>query len=44
LLGAQRLEDAQRSRFADQAMGLRAVSPSRPDMPWWPVPSLISAS
>ena len=44
LLGAQGLEDAQRSRFADQAMGLRAVSPSRPDMPWWPVPSLISAS
>ena len=24
--------------------GLRAVSPSRPDIPWWPVPSVISAS
>ena len=44
LLGEQRLEDARRSRLADQAMGLRAVRPSRPDMPWWPVPSLMSAS
>ena len=44
LLAAQRLEDAQRSRLHGQAMRLRAVSPSRPDMPWWPVPSVISAS
>ena len=44
LLGEQRLEDARRSRLADQAMGLRAVRPSRPDMPWWPVPSVMSAS
>ena len=44
LLAAQRQEDAQRSRLHGQAMGLRAVSPSRPDMPWWPVPSVISAS
>lgn len=44
LLAAQRLEDAQRTRLDDQAMGLRAVRPSRPDMPWWPVPSEISAS
>jgi Rrf2 family iron-sulfur cluster assembly transcriptional regulator len=44
LLGAQRLEDAKRRRPVDQPMGLRAVRPSRPDMPWWPVPSAISAS
>jgi Rrf2 family iron-sulfur cluster assembly transcriptional regulator len=44
LLGEHRLEDARRSRLADQAMGLRAVRPSRPDMPWWPVPSVMSAS
>ncbi len=44
LLGAQRLEDAQCTRLDDQALGLRAVRPSRPDMPWWPVPSEISAS
>jgi Rrf2 family iron-sulfur cluster assembly transcriptional regulator len=44
LMAAQRLEDAQRSRLHGQAMRLRAVSPSRPDMPWWPVPSVISAS
>jgi hypothetical protein len=44
LLGAQRLEDAQRPRLDDQALGLRAVRPSRPDMPWCPVPSEISAS
>lgn len=44
LLGAQRLEDAKRRRPVDQPMSLRAVRPSRPDMPWWPVPSAISAS
>ena len=44
LMAAQRLEDAQRSRLHVQARRLRAVSPSRPDMPWWPVPSVISAS
>ena len=44
LLGAQRAEDAKHSRLVLQPMGLRAVRPSRPDMPWWPVPSVISAS
>ncbi len=44
LLGAQRAEDAKHSRLELQPMGLRAVRPSRPDMPWWPVPSAISAS
>jgi len=44
LLSAQRAEDAKRIRLELQPMGLRAVRPSRPDMPWWPVPSAISAS
>ena len=44
LLSAQRAEDAKHSRLELQPMGLRAVRPSRPDMPWWPVPSAISAS
>lgn len=44
LLGAHRAEDAKHSRLELQPMGLRAVRPSRPDMPWWPVPSAISAS
>lgn len=44
LLGAQRAEDAKHSRLVLQPMGLRAVRPSRPDMPWWPLPSAISAS
>jgi hypothetical protein len=26
-------------RVKAQAGALRAVKPSRPDMPWWPVPS-----
>ncbi len=44
LLGAQRAEDAKHSRLELQPIGLRAVRPSRPDMPWWPLPSAISAS
>jgi Rrf2 family iron-sulfur cluster assembly transcriptional regulator len=44
LLSAQRAQDAKNSRLELQPMGLRAVRPSRPDMPWWPVPSAISAS
>jgi Rrf2 family iron-sulfur cluster assembly transcriptional regulator len=44
LLGAQRAEDAKHSRLVLQPIGLRAVRPSRPDMPWWPLPSAISAS
>lgn len=43
LLGAQRLENAQRQTRNAQP-GLRAVRPNKPDMPWWPVPSAISAS
>ena len=43
LLGAQRLENAQHQTRNAQA-GLRAVRPNKPDMPWWPVPSAISAS
>ncbi len=33
-----------RERWLTRQAGLRAVKPSRPDMPWWPVPSVISAS
>lgn len=44
LLTAQRQEDAKQARLAAQSLGLRAVNPSSPDMPWWPVPSVMSAS
>lgn len=44
LLSAQRQQDAQRSRSEVHSRGLRAVKPSSPDIPWWPVPSVMSAS
>lgn len=44
LLSAQRQQDAQRSRSEVHSRGLRAVKPRSPDIPWWPVPSVMSAS
>lgn len=44
LLSAQRNEAAGQSKLLDQAVDLRATMPSRPETPWWPVPSVMSAS